>query len=214
MRIDILCTNPAHPVVPVLRGWMAKRASAHHVRLIHDKSELAYGDILYLVSCSQLIGREDRARYAHVLVLHASNLPEGRGWSPHVWDILAGKEDLTASLLTAEDSLDTGAIWAKRRFLVPKHALYDEINDLLFQAELDLMDLGMEMVAAGEAPVPQTAQAGSYYPRRTPEDSRLDPTRSLADLFDQIRVADPDRFPAFFEMHEHTYVVTLKKRES
>lgn len=214
MRIDLLCTNPAHPVVPALRHWIANRAGEHDVRLIHDRSELADGDILYLVSCSQLIGREARARYVNVLVLHASNLPEGRGWSPHVWDILAGKEDLTLSLLTAEDGVDTGAIWAKRRFLVPRHALYDEINDLLFQAELDLMDCGIEMVAAGDAAVPQPAIGSSYHPRRTPEDSRLDPTRSLADLFDQIRVADPERFPAFFEMHGNTYEITLNKRET
>ena len=214
MRIDLLCTNPAHPVVPALRGWIADRDGAHDLRLIHDKSELATGDILYLVSCSQLIGAGDRARYAHVMVLHASDLPEGRGWNPHVWDILAGKEELTLSLLTAESGVDTGAIWAKRRFAVPRHALHDEINDLLFQAELELMDRGIEMVAAGEAPTPQPAEGGSYHPRRTPEDSRIDPTRPLADLFDQIRVADPDRFPAFFEMHGKTYDITLKKRET
>lgn len=214
MRIDILCTNPAHPVVPVLRRWIADRDEAHDLRLIHDKSELATGDILYLVSCSQLIGAEDRARYAHVMVLHASDLPEGRGWSPHVWDILAGKEELTLTLLTAEGGVDTGAIWAKRRFAVPRHALHDEINDLLFQAELDLMDRGIAMVASGENPTPQPEESGSYHPRRTPEDSRLDPTRPLADLFDQIRVADPDRFPAFFEMHGKTYDITLTKRET
>lgn len=214
MRIDLLCTNPTHPVVPALRRWIATQEDAHDLRLIHDVSEIADGDILYLVSCSQLIGREDRARYSHVLVLHASDLPEGRGWSPHVWDILAGKEELTFSLLTAEDSVDTGAIWAKRRFAVPRHALHDEINDLLFQVELELLDCGIEMVAAGVAPVPQPLEGGSFHPRRIPEDSRLDPTRSLEVLFDQIRVADPDRFPAFFEMHGHTYVVTLKKLES
>lgn len=214
MRIDLLCTNPAHPVVPVLRRWIADRGTTHDLRLIHDKSELAEGDILYLVSCSQLIGREDRAHYAHVMVLHASDLPEGRGWSPHVWDILAGKEELTLSLLTAEGGVDTGAIWAKRRFAVPRHALHEEINALLFQTELDLMDQGIAMVAAGETPVPQPAEGGSYHPRRTPEDSRLDPARPLAELFDQIRVADSERFPAFFEMHGKTYNITLKKRET
>lgn len=214
MRIDVLCTNPAHPVVPVLRRWIADRGDAHDLRLIHDKSELADGDILYLVSCSQLIGREDRARYAHVMVLHASNLPEGRGWSPHVWDILAGKEELTLSLLTAEGGVDTGAIWAKQCFAVPRHALHDEINALLFQAELDLMDCGIAMVAANESPTPQPAEGGSYHLRRTPEDSRLDPNRALTELFDQIRVADPDHFPAFFEIHGKTYYITLKKRET
>ena len=216
MRIDLLCTNLAHPVVPTLRRWIDIRDGTHDLRLISDKSQLACGDILYLVSCSQLISREDRARYAHAMVLHASDLPEGRGWSPHVWDILDGKETLTISLLTAEDGVDTGAIWAKRRLPVPRHALYDEINELLFQAELDLMDRGIEMVAAGDSPVPQQAagSSSSYRPRRSPEDSRLDPARSLADLFDQIRVADPNRFPAFFEIHGNTYDITLKKRET
>lgn len=214
MRIDLLCTNPAHPVVPFLLRWVVDRSHEHDLRLIQDESELETGDILYLVSCSQLIGAEDRARYSHVMVLHASDLPVGRGWSPHIWDILAGKEELTLSLLAAEGGVDTGAIWAKRRFAVPRHALHDEINALLFQAELELMDRGIEMVAAGEAPTPQAAEGGSYHPRRTPEDSRLDPTRPLADLFDQIRVADPDRFPAFFEMHGKTYDITLKKRET
>lgn len=214
MRIDLLCTNPTHPVVPRLRRWIAAREGAHEVRLIHDKTELINGDILYLVSCSQLINAVDSARYAQVMVLHASDLPEGRGWSPHVWDILAGKEELTVSLLSAEGGVDTGAIWAKRRFVVPRHALYDEINALLFEAELDLMDRGIEMVASGEAPEPQPAEGASYHQRRTPEDSRLDPTRPLAEMFDQIRVADPNRFPAFFDLHGKTYEITLKKRET
>ena len=214
MRIDLLCTDPHHPVVPSLRLWITKHQGIHDVTLIHDKSDLSEGDILYLVSCSQLIGRQDRAGYAHVMVLHASDLPEGRGWSPHVWDILAGKEELSISLLKAEDRVDTGAIWAKRRFTVPRHALYDEINARLFEVELDLMDRGIELVAAGEAPVPQAKEGSSYLPRRTPEDSRLDPTRPLAALFNQIRVADPDRFPAFFEMHGKTYDLILKKRET
>jgi methionyl-tRNA formyltransferase len=214
MRIDLLCTNPDHPVVPSLRRWIEHHNTAHDLRLIHDKSDLTEGDILYLVSCSQLIGTSERARYGHVLVLHASDLPEGRGWSPHIWDILNGKETLTLSLLTAEDGVDTGDIWAKKRFDVPRHALYDEINALLFQAELDLMDCGIAMVAGGEAPVPQPTEGGSYHPRRTPEDSRLDPAQPLSALFDQLRVADPDRFPAFFELHGQTYNLILKKRET
>jgi methionyl-tRNA formyltransferase len=50
--------------------------------------------------------------------------------------------------------------------------------------------------------------------RRTPADSQLDPTRALSELFDQIRVAVPERFPAFFEMHGMTFDLFLKKRET
>lgn len=214
MLIDILCTDTNHPVIPRLQDWIAARDGGINARLIHDRSELTHGDILFLVSCSQLIARNDRERYSQVMVLHASDLPDGRGWSPLVWDILAGKEELTVSLLAAEDGVDTGAIWAKQRFKVPRHALHDEINALLFAVELDLMDKGIKMVRAGEHPVPQPEDGGSYHRRRTPEDSRLDPTRSLSELFDQIRVADPNRYPAFFELHGKTYELTIRKKEA
>lgn len=214
MLIDILCTDPKHPVVPRLRAWIAARGDDISARLVHDRSELTRGDILFLVSCSQLIARDDRDRYDHVMVLHASDLPKGRGWSPLVWDILAGKEEMTVSLLTAEDGVDTGAIWAKQRFRVPKHALHNEINSQLFDAELELMDTGIKMVRSNERPTPQPEGGSSYHQRRTPEDSQLDPTRPLSELFDQIRVADPDRYPAFFDLHGKTFELTIRKRET
>ncbi|NKX42772.1 UDP-glucuronic acid dehydrogenase [Rhodobacteraceae bacterium R_SAG2] len=214
MLIDILCTDPNHPVVPRLRAWIAACSDDIAARLIHDRSELTRGNILFLVSCSQVIARDDRDRYDHVMVLHASDLPKGRGWSPLVWDILAGEEELTVSLLTAEDGVDTGAIWAKQRFRVPKHALHDEINSRLFDAELGLMDTGIKMVSSGERPTPQREGGSSYHQRRRPEDSRLDPTRPLSELFDQIRVADPDRYPAFFDLHGKTFEVTIRKRKT
>lgn len=214
MLIDIFCTDPNHPVVPRLRAWIDARDDDISVRLIHDRSELTRGNILFLVSCSQLIARDDRDRYDHVMVLHASDLPKGRGWSPIVWDILAGKKELTASLLTAEAGVDTGAIWAKQRFRVPKHALHDEIISQLFDAELELMDTGIKMVLSGERPTPQPEGGSSYHQRRRPEDSRLDPTRPLSELFNQIRVADPDRYPAFFDLHGKTFELTIRKRET
>lgn len=214
MLIDVLCTDPNHPVVPRLRAWIDARDDDISARLVHDRSELTRGNILFLVSCSQLIARDDRDRYDHVMVLHASDLPKGRGWNPTVWDILAGKEELTVSLMTAEEGVDTGAIWAKQRFRVPKHALHDEITSQLFDAELELMDTGIKMVLSDEWPTPQPEGASSYHQRRRPEDSRLDPTRPLSELFNQIRVADPDRYPAFFDLHGKTFELTIRKRET
>ena len=212
MKLDVLCTDPNHPVIPVLKTWCENHAVSHEPRLINDVSELRQGDILFLVSCSQLVTSKDRELYRHVMVLHASDLPTGRGWSPHVWDILAGKEELTLSLLVAEDKVDSGDIWAKHHFTVPKHALYDEINDLLFQAEVELMDHAIDLVEQGEAPKPQDDRSPSYHPRRTPADSELDSSSTLESVFNQLRVADPDRFPAFFRMHGHDFELTVKKR--
>ena len=61
-------------------------------------------------------------------------------------------------------------------------------------------------------PAPQDASIEpSYYPRRTPADSQIDPSQSIASQFDRIRVCDPNRFPAFFELHGKKYKLILEK---
>jgi methionyl-tRNA formyltransferase len=67
-------------------------------------------------------------------------------------------------------------------------------------------------VAGSATPKPQDDRAPTYYRRRTPEDSRLDPQRSIAEQFDLLRVVDPDRFPAFFDLCGHRYVVRIEKQ--
>ena len=48
-------------------------------------------------------------------------------------------------------------------------------------------------------------------PQDRRQDSRLDPHRPIADQFDLLRVADPDRFPAFFDLRGHRYLVRIEK---
>tara|TARA_B100000678_G_scaffold220464_1_gene187801 strand:- start:140 stop:799 length:660 start_codon:yes stop_codon:yes gene_type:complete len=212
MQITLLCSSPEHPVNAWLESWRAHHQGRHSITLCRTKDELPGGDVLFLVSCSQIIDAATRAHYLHTLVLHASDLPYGRGWSPHIWSLLEGAASITVSLLEAEDGVDTGAIWAKRTFPVPAHALHDEIHRLLFDTELELMDEGLTLIGAGAKPQPQPAtKTPTYYRKRTPADSEVDPTNSLCELFPIIRLMDPQRYPAFFRLHGHTYSIELKK---
>ena len=51
----------------------------------------------------------------------------------------------------------------------------------------------------------------TYYRRRTKEDRCMDPHKSIADQFEQIRVCDPQRFPAFFEYRGQRFALKLEK---
>jgi len=211
MRISFLCSDQQHPVNDYLNKWIEQQRGIHQIELVRKKSELSGGDILFLISCSEIIGNEDRAAYHSCLVLHASDLPLGRGWSPHIWQILEGEKELTLSLLEAEDKVDSGRIWKKIKFQVPKHALWNEINKQLFEKEIELIDL---VVNQFEKILPESQDlsvTATYYPRRTPLDSKIDPLQSIASQFDKIRVCDPQRFPAFFEIQGKKYKVILEK---
>ncbi len=211
MRISILCSSSCHPVHAWLDRWAKANESRHEIELVNRKQMLRGGDLLLLVSCSEIIRREDREKYGKCLVIHASDLPKGRGWSPHIWQILAGSRRVTVSLLEAEDKVDSGDIWHKLEVDIPRHFLYADINQAIFDAELALMDFAVANFITIK-PQPQSPDvAPSWYPKRSPADSRLDPSRTIEEQFDLIRVCDPDRFPAFFVLDGHTFKITVER---
>ena len=214
MKVTVLCTNPGHPVIPRVRRWLSELAAAgHDVQLCHDRGEVRGGDILFLVSCSQLIRETEREKYRATLVLHASDLPKGRGWSPHVWAIVNGESEITVCLLAASEPVDSGAVWLRKKFVVEGHEILAEINDKLFQAELELMSRAVDEFDQ-IIPAPQAGDPGAYLPKRTPADSRLDPHKTIGEQFDLLRVADPDRYPAFMDFRGHRYIIRIEKAAS
>lgn len=214
MRIAILCTDRRHPVMGSLRRWAEEMAkSGHLVALLHDRTELSGGDILFLVSCSQIIREVERRKYRLALVLHASDLPRGRGWSPHIWTVLEGQNEITVTLLEASDPVDTGAIYLRTTFALEGHELLPEINDKLFKAELWLMSQAVERFGR-MAPVAQQGDPGPYRPKRSPADSQLDPHKTIAAQFDLLRVVDADRYPAFFDYRGKRYLLKIEKYDN
>jgi methionyl-tRNA formyltransferase len=210
MKISILCSSPEHPVNAWLEDWAAANRDRHEVEIIHAKRDASGGDLLFLVSCGEIINANDRARYTRSLVIHASDLPDGRGWSPHIWQIADGARELTVTLLEAEDKVDSGAIWKQERITIHPSWLYDEINVALFKAELDLMDFATANFDRVE-PRRQVEKPHKYYRKRTMDDSRIDPNRSIAEQFNLIRACDPVRFPAFFELNGRKYRLIVER---
>jgi methionyl-tRNA formyltransferase len=142
--------------------------------------------------------------------LHASDLPKGRGWSPHIWAILDSKEQITLCLLEAADLVDSGSIWLKTTFVLEGHELLDEINAKLFSAELDLMTKAVERFGKIR-PAQQIGDPGGWLRKRSPADSRVDPQKTIATQFNLLRVADNDRYPAFFEYLGVKYLIKIEK---
>lgn len=211
MKISILCTDTSHPVIHNLKIWVDDMNMRGHVTtLVFDKADLEGGDVLFLVSCSQIIRDVERKKYRATLVLHASNLPKGRGRSPYIWEVLAGANQITVSLLEASEPVDSGAIWLKMNFALAGHELLPEINAKLFAAEMSLMAQAVEEFES-VVPMPQIGDPGAYMKKRSPADSQLDPFKTLAEQFDLLRVVDSQRYPAFFDYRGKRYLVKIEK---
>lgn len=212
-KITLLCTDSSHPIYTYLDVWKDKNGGKYKINLLNKVNEIVNGgDILFLISCSEIVRPETKLLFKHVLVLHASDLPQGRGWSPHVWDILSGKDKIILSLLEAEEPVDTGDVWKKHSIPLDGNELFDEINDLLFKAELALIEWACENYSNYIAFKQDTVNSLSHR-KRTPEDSQLDIEKSIDSQFDLLRVCDPNRFPAYFYKNGQKYIVRIEKNE-
>jgi len=213
MKISILCSDPMHPINDYLDRWIANNQIDHDIELVRHTASLRGGDLLFLVSCCEIVGADVREEYRWALVIHASPLPLGRGWSPHVWALIEGAETLTLSLIEAEDKVDTGRVWRQITFPVARHALWQEINHELFTKEIELIDFAVKNCMTVEPEEQCQDREPTYYRRRTPEDSELDPSASIAQQFNLMRVCDPQRYPAFVRMYGHKYLIKIEKAD-
>ena len=183
----------------------------HAVRWIHSPEELRPGDVCLLLSCSRLLKPEQLALHQHNLVVHASALPQGQGWSPMTWQILEGSTSVPLTLFEAVVDLDAGSIYRQLQIELEGHELAVDWRSLLAQATSELclswFDRYQEVVNAAQ---PQHGTS-SYYRRRRPADSQLDPEISLAQQFNLLRVVDNSSYPAFFYWRNHRYDLLIRR---
>ena len=213
MKVTIICSDSAHPVYPYLEQWIKQNIKSHDISISSSISNIEEGgDILFLISCSEIVRKAAREMFRYTLVLHASDLPEGRGWSPHIWDVINGKDSLILSLLNAEDGVDTGDIWQKRHITLDGSELYEEINHKVFEAELELMSWACENIDDSRAKKQDIQSSGTeYHRKRKPEDSQLSLDKSIEEQFNLLRVCDTKRFPAYIVRNGQKYNIKLEK---
>ena len=211
MKIEIINTDPNHPINPYLKRLQSSLDPNHSVSILRSMDQVTNGELLFLVSCTDILDSSIISRFKKVMVLHASDLPQGRGWSPHIWELLRGAESITVSLLDAAVAVDCGDIYRKITINIPKSALWIEINDLLFAAEIQLIEFAIENFDNLHGISQNSGIEASYYPKRKPSDSEIDPNKSISEQFDLIRVCDSERFPAFFYHRGQAYKIILEE---
>jgi len=210
MKITILCSDSTHKIFPYLQKWKDINSAKYEIDLVNSSKDVDSGDILFLISCTKMIQKDVRNNFDKTLVIHESDLPKGRGWSPLVWQILEGSKIIPITLFEAEDKVDSGDIWKKSSVQIEDHETFPEINSKVFSEKLKLMDFAIQNFQS-IIPIPQLKENITYYPKRTPADSKLDITKSIDEQFDLLRIADDVRYPCYIEFREHKYTLHLKK---
>src|SRR3989338_4170272 len=95
-------------------------------------------EIVFILSYFKIIGKEFLERHKHNLVVHESDLPKGRGWSPLFWQILDGKNKIPIVLFEANEKIDDGKIYMEDYILLEGHELHDKIREKQAEKSIEL----------------------------------------------------------------------------
>lgn len=165
------------------------------------------GEITFFLSCTRIVPPEILARSKLNLVVHASKLPEGRGFSPLVWQILEGKDVIPVSLIEAVDGVDEGNVFLVDEVRFEGHELNDAMRHRLGRA---VNDLCLRFLRLPDIPssIPQSGEP-CWYPRRRPKDSELNADASISSQFNLLRVVDNERYPAFFNHRGRRFIIKV-----
>ncbi len=187
------------------------KAGGHRVNTGHLVPDLKKGDVAFFLGCGQMVSNDLLALNTHNLVVHESNLPSGRGWSPLTWQILEGKNHIPITLFEARPQVDSGPVYLQKQMQFKGDELLEELREKQGQYSvglcLEFINTYPEVISKAK----EQKGSPSYYSRRSPEDSRLDVDKTIKEQFNLMRVADNTAYPLFFEMNGHKYTLNIKK---
>jgi methionyl-tRNA formyltransferase len=207
-KIGILTsqTSSFAPFALGLKEDLHKRGYVAEVFNNHEEISSDY-NIVFILSYFRKIPADALRRHLHNLVVHASDLPRGRGWAPFFWQILEKKNKIPIVLFEATEELDAGPIYLKDAIVLEGHELHDELRSK--QAH-KCIELCLRFLSENPKPVSQRGEP-SFYRKRTQDDGELDIDKPLRELFNNLRIASNDNYPAFFRIHDHKYVIQVFK---
>lgn len=211
LKISILTDNPKSWVLPFVEKIKAYLAGKYELNHCFSFDDIVEGDIAFFLGCERIVPGKVLSRNKHNIVIHPSDLPKGRGFSPLAWQILEGKNNIPIVLFEAVEEVDAGVIYYKDVLEFQRHELDDEIKDAQGRKTVELVLRFLE----NYHDVPGIEQSGepTFYPRRTTKDSELDIDKSIKDQFNLFRVVNNEKYPAFFKLNGHKYVLKIYKSE-
>lgn len=174
-----------------------------NAELVRSAEDIEEGWVCFLLGCVKIVEQQHLVKNAHNLVVHESDLPKGRGFAPMAWQILDGVNSIPVCLLEASaGEPDAGDVWLRDSIELEGLEMLPVWRRLQGEKTIELC---MRFLQEYDLlrPLKQTGKP-SWYSRRRPADSELDPDLTIREQFNLLRVVDNERYPAFIKVEDKT----------
>jgi len=207
MKVAIL-TTPNQWFVPYAQKLQKDMLS--NAKLFYKHEDIIESfDIVFILSYHRIIEKEFLEKHKHNIVIHASALPQGKGWAPMFWQILEGKNEIPFTMFEASLGVDDGDIYMQKTLSLTGYELNRELREKQATFTIEMCLEFLTHYDKYKIPKPQKGTE-SFYKKRTVLESQLDIHKTIKEQFNLLRIVDNDDYPAFFEIDGHKYILKIE----
>lgn len=209
MNVAIL-TSPNQWFIPYAKNLEGKIQGS---KLFFDHHHIDDNySLIFILSYHRLIEKEYLQKHQHNIVIHASALPQGKGWAPMFWQILEGKNEIPFSMFEASQGMDDGNIYMQKTLSLTGYELNTELRQKQAAFIIDMCLEFLEDYETYKIPYKQEGES-SVYAKRSAKDSELDINKTIHDQFNLLRIVDNESYPAFFEIEGNRYTLKIERAD-
>ena len=106
-----------------------KNSKKYNFFLSENLKKIKNFDVVFILGYTKILKNKFLKKNKLNLVVHESDLPKGKGFSPVQWQILENKNKIPICILEADKKFDSGKIYKKEYFKIKKTDLYEEIRN-------------------------------------------------------------------------------------
>jgi len=108
----------------------------------HKEIDNTY-EMVFILSYHNIIETKYLELHKFNIVIHESDLPQGKGWAPMFWQVLECKNDIVFSMFEASDGVDNGDVYMKKTLTLTGLELNDELRE---KQAIHTMDMCVELL--------------------------------------------------------------------
>jgi methionyl-tRNA formyltransferase len=181
---------------------------------IDSSLQIWEGCALLSIGFPYLLSADILKRHSLRLNVHPTLLPKYRGPTTGAYILINGEKFSGSTVHILDTEMDKGDIIVQSKVEISKFDTVRSLQRKVYASEPELIKLAFRHLDANLPLIIQDEKTSSTFPRkRKPEDSLIDPQKSVLELFDFIRACDPEEYPAFFYVDGQKVCIKLWRPE-
>lgn len=192
--------------------------------IISNNSKSDIQDLLYSGEFStlltlgwrKLIDLAEFSNLENLINVHPALLPEYKGYHPVPYVLLNEERfhGITAHHITSE--MDAGDIILRHEFEISPFSTLQSLQYLIKKQMQEFLDELFSLIRSGVSTVisNQEEKTRVRAPKRRPEDSEVNLTDTVEEMFRKVKASDISRFPAYFIIYGQKVYIRLYRDEN